>query len=119
MPIKIKKIFEKEYESKGRSKKEADKIFYKWLNKHKMNKKGNIAMTAIIALAFFMFGILIIGLLFPDISITRDSNNLDCSNQSISSGNKIACLGVDAVVPAWIISLVLIGGGAVIYKLVA
>ena len=39
MPIKIKKIFEKEYEREGRSKKEADKIFYSWLNKHKRKKR--------------------------------------------------------------------------------
>ena len=84
-----------------------------------MNKKGNFLMTAIIAVAFFMFGILIIGLLFPDIALTRTSAGLDCSNVTISSGNKIACLGVDSIVPAFIISLVLIGGGAVIVKLIS
>lgn len=34
MPIKLKKIFEKEYESKGKTKKEADRIFYAYENKH-------------------------------------------------------------------------------------
>ena len=28
MPLKLKKIFEKEYEAKGKTKEEADKIFY-------------------------------------------------------------------------------------------
>jgi hypothetical protein len=37
MPEKIKKIFEKEYKNKG--KKEADRIFYAWENKHKGGKK--------------------------------------------------------------------------------
>lgn len=84
----------------------------------KKNKKGNFIITAIIALAFFMFGILIIGLLFPDISIARSVDVLDCANVSISNGEKLSCLGVDSIVPAFIIFLVLIGGGAVIYKLV-
>lgn len=115
MPIKIKKQFEKEY-----GKEKGNRIFYGWLNKKKKKKaQGNILMTIIVALAFFMFGILIIGLIFPDIAITRSSDSLDCSNQTISSGNKIACLGVDIVVPMWIIALILIGGGAVILKLVS
>lgn len=35
MPIKLKKIFEKEYMAKGYSKKKADSIFYAYKNKHK------------------------------------------------------------------------------------
>lgn len=92
--------------------------YRKFKERKRMGKKANFMMTAIIALAFFMFGILIIGLLFPDISIARSAGGLDCSNLTISSGNKLACLGVDGIVPAFIISLVIIGGGAVIYKLV-
>ena len=34
MPKKLEKIFEKEYEKKGYTKKEADLIFYKWESKH-------------------------------------------------------------------------------------
>lgn len=83
-----------------------------------MNNKGNILMTGAIALAFFMFGILIIGLIFPDIAIARSSAGLDCTNMNISSGNKMACIGVDIIVPTFIITLVLIGGGAVVLKLV-
>jgi hypothetical protein len=85
----------------------------------KLNNKGqgSFLMVIIIAVAFFMFGIVLIGLLFPDISITRSSDNLDCSNMSISDGNKLSCLGVDAIVPAFIIALVLIGGGAIVIKL--
>lgn len=35
MPIKLKKIFEKEYMAKGYSKKRADAIFYAYENKRK------------------------------------------------------------------------------------
>jgi len=38
MPIKLKKIFEKEYMAEGYSKKKADAIFYGYENK-KRNKK--------------------------------------------------------------------------------
>jgi hypothetical protein len=39
MPTKLKHIFEKEYEKKGKTKKEADRIFYAFENKHKSIKK--------------------------------------------------------------------------------
>lgn len=39
MPLKLKRIFEKEYERKGYTKKEADKIFYSYENKLKFKNK--------------------------------------------------------------------------------
>jgi hypothetical protein len=36
MPIKLKKIFEKNYIKKGKTKAEADRIFYAFENKHKI-----------------------------------------------------------------------------------
>lgn len=83
----------------------------------RFNKKASIFLTISIVIAFFMFGILIVGLLMPDVSITRDSNNLDCRNMTITDGNKMACLGVDGIIPALIIALVIIGGGAIVDKL--
>jgi hypothetical protein len=38
MPLKLKRIFEKEYMKKGKTKKEADEIFYSFENKHKKKK---------------------------------------------------------------------------------
>ena len=40
MPIKLKKIFEKNYMKKGKTKAEADRIFYSYENKIKINKKS-------------------------------------------------------------------------------
>jgi hypothetical protein len=37
---KLKKIFEKEYEAKGKTKAESDQIFYKYERKHKLVKKS-------------------------------------------------------------------------------
>ena len=82
-----------------------------------INKKGNVYLTIIIAIAFFMFGVLMIGFLFEPIAISRTSDNLDCSNINISDGNKMSCLVIDTVVPGFIILLVIIGGGAVVLKL--
>lgn len=39
MPEKLKKIFEKEYEKKGYTKKEADSFFYGYENKHGLRYK--------------------------------------------------------------------------------
>ena len=41
MPIKLKKIFEKNYMKKGKTKSEADKIFYSYENKLKNKKSKN------------------------------------------------------------------------------
>lgn len=38
-PKKLEKIFEREYEKKGKTKKEADLIFYKYENSKKGGKK--------------------------------------------------------------------------------
>jgi hypothetical protein len=38
MPLKLKKIFEKEYIKKGKTKAEADRIFYSYENKFKKSK---------------------------------------------------------------------------------
>jgi len=73
--------------------------------------------AGIIAIAFFIFGILIVGLILPDVSLARGSDALDCSNLSISSGQKIACLAVDAAVPYLIIAIVLVAGGLIVWKI--
>ena len=117
MPKRLEKIFEREYMKKGKTKKESDLIFYKFMNKRK-NKSGSALVTIVVAVAFFMFGILIVGLLMPDVAITRSSDNLDCSNMSISDGNKLACIGADIAIPGFIITILLISGGAVVYKLI-
>jgi len=39
MPIKLKRIFEKEYMKKGKTKAEADRIFYSYENKIKLKNK--------------------------------------------------------------------------------
>ena len=39
MPLKLKKIFEKQYIKKGKTKAEADRIFYAYENKIKSQKK--------------------------------------------------------------------------------
>ena len=87
---------------------------------NKINKRGQgqILLTIIIAVAFFMFGILFVGLIMPDVSITKSMTKLDCSNMTITDGNKLACLGVDGVIPALIIALVIVGGGYIILKLI-
>jgi len=70
-----------------------------------MNKKG-VGMLAIVsAVMIFLVGMVVINIIKPDITIARNSDNLDCSNTSISDGAKLTCLGVDIVVPYFILAI--------------
>lgn len=64
-----------------------------------MNKKGAIGFAIITFIFFFLMGMVIVNLIKPDVTLARNSNNLDCSNASISDGNKLTCLTVDLVIP--------------------
>ena len=81
-----------------------------------MNKKGGVFFGFIFAFFILLLGFWMIP--FVKDMATDSRTDLDCTNSSISNGEKVTCLGVDGVIPAFIISLVLIGGGAVVLKLV-
>lgn len=65
---------------------------------------------------FFIFFIMIINFLQPDIRAAQQS--LDCSNTNISDGSKIACLLVDGLMPYFIILVVSAALGAVTSRMV-
>ncbi len=74
-----------------------------------MNKKASIYTGMIFALFFFMFGILMLPLMKDVVTTAR--TNLNCSSSSISDGNKLICLGGDALVPYFIIGILTLAGG--------
>ena len=79
-----------------------------------MNKRGqSLFLSIVVALAIFMIGSLFINFITPEITITRDSTHLDCSNDDISDGNKLSCLAVDIVVPYFIIIILSAAGGII------
>lgn len=73
-----------------------------------MDKKGNVLLFVLFSLIFFMFGMLIVNLIKPDITTTRTS--LNCAVPD-TDGDKVTCLIVDGTVPYFIIAIVSIAGG--------
>lgn len=73
-----------------------------------MNKKGQTMGLAIVfGICFFIIGLMVLNFVKDEITRTRSSDNLDCSNTAgISDGTKLTCLVVDIVIP-YLILLVL------------
>lgn len=79
-----------------------------------MNKLGQntLFLSIIVGVAFFIFGMLIGNFIKPTVADTRNvtlSNGeagLDCTNSSISDGNKATCLVVDISYPIYVYGIV-------------
>jgi hypothetical protein len=81
-----------------------------------MNNKGQaggILIAVLIGIMIFMSGMLFINYIKDDVTTARSSSNMDCSNLNISDGAKVTCLGIDLLIPYFIVS-VLSASGAVI-----
>lgn len=86
-----------------------------------MNKKAQtrIGIAVISAIFIFIVFIPIINLIIPDVTIVRNSANLNCSNpSSISDGTKLTCLAIDLVIPIFIALIIGASGGLIISKFV-
>ena len=85
-----------------------------------MNKKGSgLGIAIIISIMFFIVGLTMINFITPEVTRTRASNALDCSNATgISDGNKLTCLAVDLVVPYFILLVFSAAGGYITAKFV-
>ena len=85
-----------------------------------MNKKGQSGLSALgialmVELFLFIVGMTVINLLKPNVIDAR--NSLDCSSNTISDGNKIACLGADLVIPYFIVTIISATGGIITARL--
>ena len=79
-----------------------------------MNKRGGTLFIAvIIASMVFIAGMIVMNFIRDDSVTTRNSSNLDCSNSSISDGNKVTCLGIDLIVPYFVILVISAAAGLV------
>lgn len=81
-----------------------------------MNKKGftQIGITFLIAFFFFIAGMIFLNPITDDVSTARTS--LNCGDSTISDGNKLTCLGIDLVVPYFILAIFSIAGGHITAK---
>ena len=71
-----------------------------------MNKRGSvIALSIVFGIVFIIVGLMSTNFIKDEVTSARSADALDCNNASITDGNKLACLGVDIVVPyfIWII----------------
>ena len=68
-----------------------------------MNRKGQTAVVGImIGVMIFFTVIAFIESLKSGVTWARSSDNLDCDNSSISTGNQMTCIIVDAYLPIYI-----------------
>ena len=85
-----------------------------------MNKKGQMGIAIIIAVMIFLSGIIVINILKPEVTLSRDATiGLDCSNSTgISDGTKLTCLTVDLVIPYFIVIILSAAGGVITNKII-
>lgn len=68
-----------------------------------MNNKGQLLLYAVmIAIFVLIFAVIVTKPIKDMITISRDSEHLDCANASISTGTKLTCLIVDLYLPYFI-----------------
>lgn len=79
--------------------------------KMRNDKRGSIFLGFIFAIFFFMIGMWMLP--FMKDTVTDSRTDLDCTNSSISDGNKVVCLIVDAGVPYFIIAILMFVGGLI------
>lgn len=81
-----------------------------------MNNKGQtIMIAALFSFLFFLFGIVFINFIMPEVINTQ--TNLSCSDLTISDGTKLMCLITDGVVPYFIILILSAAGGTIMAKI--
>lgn len=68
-----------------------------------MNNKGQIFLVGLmLGIAAYMLAMAFIDPLSDVINEVRGTDQLDCSNSTISDGHKLTCLQVDLILPIFI-----------------
>ncbi len=83
-----------------------------------MNKRGQAGLSIMVAIMILIVGMSAINLLKPEVTTLRTSAGLDCSNSSISDGNRMTCLVVDATIPWVIITIFSVVGGLIFARFI-
>jgi heme/copper-type cytochrome/quinol oxidase subunit 2 len=79
-------------------------------------KAQTLGISIIVAITFFIVGMVVINILEPEITTARDSNNLNCDGANISDGTKLTCLAVDWAIPGFILAVLSIAGGTIVAR---
>ncbi len=83
-----------------------------------MNNRGTLGIAIVGAIMFFIIGMMSINFIKDAVTDVRTASNLDCSDLTISDGTKLTCLGIDLVVPYFIILVISVSFGGVIWKFI-
>ena len=79
-----------------------------------MNNKGQtIGVAIIVAIMFFMVGMMVLNFLMPEVTRARSITNLNCSDSTISDGSKLTCLMVDTIIPYFMLLVLSVAIGKV------
>lgn len=79
-----------------------------------MNKKGqSMGIAIVVAIMFFMVGMMVLNFLMPEVTRARGISNLNCSDNTISDGTKLTCLMVDVIVPYFILLVLSVSVGRI------
>lgn len=73
-------------------------------------------IVVFLAVAYFMFGMIVYQFLKPDIAIQRDSDHLNCS-AAMDWGDMGICLVLDGVIPLVVIGILSATGGIITDKI--
>ena len=84
------------------------------------NKNGvAVLFGVVVAVMIFLSGMLFVNYFFNDITLATGTNQLDCDNPIITDGTKLTCLGIDLVIPYFIILVLSAAGGVIASKVMA
>ena len=74
-----------------------------------------LGAAIVTSIVLFIVGSMVIDFFKDDITIVRNSANLDCTNSTgISDGTKLTCLGIDLIVPYFFLAILSLTGGVII-----
>jgi len=83
------------------------------------NKRGQAALVGLmIGIMIFFLAMIFIDPIGDTIDEVRDTSQLDCSNSSISDGQKATCLIVDLILPYFIAIIIAVAGGWISAKFI-
>jgi hypothetical protein len=82
-----------------------------------MNNKGQ---RVIFGGMMFLLGVMMVLLLstpLKDLSANiRDSDHLDCENDTVTTGVALSCVAVDLILPYFLIVILMVGGSYMFYR---
>ncbi len=81
-----------------------------------MNNKGQIIFKFMLFSLVLLFAIIIISPIKSVIEDSRGDDGLQCSLSTLTVGTALTCIVTDLILPYFILTAVLVGGGIVQFK---